>query len=205
MSPSSETASSTKTAPSERSATPEGLGRSLRALRKARGLSLQDVASASNVSASFLSLVENEKSDITIGRLVRLVEFYGVSLAELVPVEAKVEETEVVQVDERRILRSPAEGVEIFLLAPDTGREMMPMLLEFEPGAELAEYGRHQSGEEWVHVVEGRLRLSLEGSAPSFLGPGESVYYSAERPHRFSNDDPERRLRMICVNTPPVL
>ena len=79
------------------------------------------------------------------------------------------------------------------------------MLLEFEPGAELAEYGRHQSGEEWVHVVEGRLCLSLEGSAPSFLGAGESVYYSAERPHRFSNDDPERRLRMICVNTPPVL
>ena len=57
----------------ERSATPQGLGRSLRALRKERGLSLQDVATATNVSASFLSLVENEKSDITIGRLVRLV------------------------------------------------------------------------------------------------------------------------------------
>src|SRR4051812_28348017 len=53
------------------------LGAALRGLRRARRLSLQDVAEATAISASFLSLVETGKSDITIGRLVRLVEFYG--------------------------------------------------------------------------------------------------------------------------------
>jgi transcriptional regulator with XRE-family HTH domain len=189
----------------ERSTTPYGLGRSLRALRKQRGHSLQEVASDTNVSASFLSLVENEKSDITIGRLVRLCEFYGVTLAELVPVPAKVDETEIVHVHERRLLRSPDEGIDIYMLAPDTDREMMPMLLDFEPGSQLAEYGRHHEGEEWVYVVEGRLCLTLDGSPPHYLEAGESAYYSAERPHRFGNDDQRRRLRLICVNTPPVL
>ncbi len=193
------------TAQIDRISTPQGLGRSLRALRKERSLSLQDVATATNVSASFLSLVENEKSDITIGRLVRLCEFYGVTLAELVPVPAKIEETEIVHVTERRLLRSPDEGIDIYMLAPDTDREMMPMLLEFEPGSQLAEYGRHHEGEEWVYVIEGRLSLSLDGSPPHYLETGESAYYSAQRPHRFSNDDETRRLRLVCVNTPPVL
>jgi transcriptional regulator with XRE-family HTH domain len=188
----------------ERSSTPQGLGRTLRALRKERGLSLQDVARETNVSASFLSLVENERSDITIGRLVRLCVFYGVTLAELVPLRVAVEETEIVHVEERRLLRSPAEGIDIYMLAPDADRQMMPMILEFEPGAELAEYGRHDEGEEWVHVIEGRLCLILDGSPPHYLDAGESAYYSAERPHRFSNADRGRRLRLVCVNTPPV-
>jgi quercetin dioxygenase-like cupin family protein len=174
-------------------------------LRNQRGLSLQDVAAATNVSASFLSLVENERSDITIGRLVRLCEFYGVTLAELVPLPAKVDETEIVHVHERRLLRSPDERIDIYMLAPDTDRDMMPMLLEFEPGSQLAEYGRHHEGEEWVYVVEGRLCLTLDGSPSHYLEAGESAYYSAERPHRFANDDPKRRLRLVCVNTPPVL
>jgi transcriptional regulator with XRE-family HTH domain len=183
----------------------EGLGRGLRALRKERGLSLQEVAKATTVSASFLSLVEQEKSDITIGRLVRLVAFYGVTLEELVPLDPKSEETGLVRRHERRLLRSPAEGIDIYMLAPDTHREMMPMLLEFKPGSELEEYGRHHTGEEWVYVLEGRLRLSLEGSVEHHLKAGESAYYSAQRPHRFSNADRRRRLRLICVNTPPVL
>jgi quercetin dioxygenase-like cupin family protein len=66
------------------------------------------------------------------------------------------------------------------MLSPDTSREMMPMLLEFEPGSELAEYGRHRSGEEWVYVIEGRLRLSLEGSPPRYSSP---VKAPTTRPH----------------------
>ena len=40
------------------------------------------------ISASFLSLVEKDRSDITIGRLVRLIEFYGISITDLLPGEA---------------------------------------------------------------------------------------------------------------------
>ena len=54
----------------------EELGGALRALRRERKLSLGDVSSATGISASFLSLVENGKSDITVGRLMRLAGFY---------------------------------------------------------------------------------------------------------------------------------
>lgn len=182
---------------------PASLGEGLRAARLAGGLSLAEVADATNISSSFLSLVENGKSDITIGRLVRLVELYGISIVDLIPAVGE-RDPEVVRVDDRRLLHSPAEGIDVFLLGPDTQRTMMPMLVEFEPSANLAEYGRHR-GEEWVYVLEGTLSLEFQDAEPRQLKAGDGAYYSAERPHLFRNADPTRRLRVICVDSPPVL
>lgn len=180
-----------------------GLGAELRALRRARGLSLSQVAEATRISASFLSLVENGRSDITIGRLVRLVEFYDVSIVDLLP-SAEPADPEIVRDGDGRRLHSPSEGIDVFLLAADTQRAMMPMLLVFEPGAVLAEYGRHP-GDEFVHVLEGVLELDVEGVEPRRLEQGDSAYYPAERPHLFRNADADRRLRLLCVDTPPNL
>lgn len=180
------------------------LGASLRAVREARRLSLAEVAEATDISASFLSLVENDRNDITIGRLVRLIEFYGISITDLLPGKSNGY-PEVVASSERKFVHSPSEGIAVFLLTADTQRRtMMPMLLEFAPGARLAEFGRHV-GEEWVHVLDGELRLELEGTEPRLLEAGDSAYYPAERPHLFSNADATRPLSLICVDTPPTI
>src|SRR5688572_18730681 len=86
------------------------LAEGLRALRLSKGLSLKEVALATEISTSFLSLVENGKSDITIGRLVRLVNLYGVTLTDLIPPRPDDSEPEITRVDERRLIShsSPA-------------------------------------------------------------------------------------------------
>src|SRR5438105_3725718 len=61
------------------------LGDALKALRRQRGYSLVQVAKETGISKSFLSLVESGRSDITIGRLLRLVTFYGAHIADLLP------------------------------------------------------------------------------------------------------------------------
>jgi quercetin dioxygenase-like cupin family protein len=184
----------------------QSLGARLKAVRRARRLSLAEVSEATDVSASFLSLVENDKSDISIGRLVRLIDFYGISIADLLPGEGvSGSYPDVVPASERRRLQSRSEGTDIYLLTSMTrDRQMMPLQLEIEPGGRLAEHGRHH-GEEWVHVLEGRLRLELVGAEPRILEAGDSAYYPSERPHLFVNDDAERPLRLICVDTPPTM
>jgi quercetin dioxygenase-like cupin family protein len=167
-------------------------------------LSQQDVAKATGISASFLSLVEKDRSDITIGRLVKLIEFYGISITDLLPFSAMADYPEVVTADNRKLLHSPAEGTSISLLAADTQRQLMPLEVEFEPGAGLAEPGRH-AGEEWVYVLEGELRVELEGAEPRVLLPGDAAYYPAERGHRLSNASDTQPLRIICVDTPPTM
>jgi transcriptional regulator with XRE-family HTH domain len=53
------------------------LGRRLRDLRRSRRLSLAEVAEQTGISASFISHIENGKSDMSIGRLMRLADLYG--------------------------------------------------------------------------------------------------------------------------------
>ena len=177
------------------------LGATLRAIRTSRRLSLASVAEATNISPSILSLVELGKSDITIGRLTRLAEFYKISFADLLG-GADTTDAEIVRTHERQLIHSPAEGIDVYLLTSDTRRTMMPMLLVFEPSAELAEYGRHE-GEEFVHVIEGSLVLEIEGSDLRTLETGDSAYYSAERPHLFRNASGKKPLRLVCVDSPP--
>jgi quercetin dioxygenase-like cupin family protein len=180
------------------------VGAALRQVRTARTLSLQDVATATGISASFLSLVEKDRSDITIGRLVKLIEFYGISITDLLPFSAMTDYPEVVPAAERKLLHSPAEGTSISLLAVDTQRQLMPLEVEFEPGAGLAEPGRH-AGEEWVYVLEGELKVEVDGAEPRVLAAGDAAYYPGERGHRLSNASDTLPLRIICVTTPPTM
>ena len=148
-------------------------------------MSLSDVARETNVSASFLSLVENGKSDIAIGRLIRLLSFYAIPVSDVLDDPAPAD-THIVRSDEDRLLPSTQEGIEWFLLTSDTKHQMMPMLIVFEPGAHLAEPGFHK-GEEFVHVLDGSLSLELEDGGIHLLSSGDSAYYSAEQHHLFRN------------------
>jgi quercetin dioxygenase-like cupin family protein len=148
--------------------------------------------------------VEKDKSDITIGRLVRLIEFYGISISDILPGAVSTGYPEVVTPEERRLLHSPAEGIDVYLLTQDTRHQMMPLYLEVQPGAQLAEPGQH-AGEEWVIVVEGELLLELDGTPPRVLKAGDTAYYPAERPHHFANNSKTKLLKLICVDTPPTM
>jgi transcriptional regulator with XRE-family HTH domain len=180
----------------------DGLPAKLRALRLERDLTLADVAHGAKISASFLSLVETGKCDITIGRLTRLVQFYGVPIGDLLS-QPKPDDPEVIRKKERPRLRS-AEGIEIFLLSPDLASGLISMEVRFEPGAGREDPGRH-AGDEFVHVLEGKLFLELEGSEPRELCAGDSAYYSGSRPHLMRNASKSEVLRLICVDTSRLL
>ncbi len=180
----------------------EYLGDTLRALRQSRDLSLADVARETQISASFLSLVENGKSDMSLGRLTRLMQFYEISFSDLLP-PPKGADPDVVRRDERQVVHSRTEGIDIYLLTPDTNRGMMTMLLEFAPGSARNEHGIHK-GEEFVHVLQGELLLELAGSV-HHLKAGDSAYYAGDRPHLMSNASSQRRLRVLCVDSSGML
>ena len=197
----SPTKKATQAPPAASSSVETSLGQRLRDIRKARGLSLAGVAHSTSISPSFLSLVELGKSDITIGRLTRLAEFYKISFDELLG-GAEAEELDIIRGHGRQLIHSPAEGIDVFMLTSSTRGTMLPMLLEFEPGAELAEYGKHR-GEEFVHVIEGTLNLEVDGAEPRELKAGDSAYYSAERAHLFRNASSKKPLTLMCVDSPP--
>jgi quercetin dioxygenase-like cupin family protein len=174
------------------------LGSKLRALRQARGLSLQDVAGASDMSPSFLSLVENSKSEISFGRLLKLVNFYGITITDLLPAHHAADPV-VLRKGDARHFSSPADGLKVFLLSPDTKRDMMVAIAQYEPGGTFSD-SRHHGGEEFVYVLSGSIVFELEGSKATTLRPGDSVYYKGDLTHSFRNaSDGETRVLVVVV------
>jgi transcriptional regulator with XRE-family HTH domain len=185
---------------SEESTADSDLGDALRKVRLARGYSLAQVAAATGISKSLLSMIENNKSDVTLRRLVVLAEHYGTHMADLLPPKAPPDPV-VTRRTERRLLHSGKEGMDLHVLVPDTNRKMMPIVAVFAPGGAAAEFWSHE-GEEFVVVLEGRILVEIEGSTPIVLDRGDSAYYDSTRRHRWSNlgDDVAR---VLSVATPP--
>jgi transcriptional regulator with XRE-family HTH domain len=176
------------------------LGPALRRVRRERGLSLARVAAETGISRSLLSLIETGKSDITLGRLARLAALYGIRVGDLLP-DRHAGEPVVVRRKDRPHLYSREEALDVYLLVPDTDRAMMPAVGVFEPGGAVAEFATH-AGEEFVLVLEGMLRIELDGSEPVVLERGDSAYYRATRRHRWSNVG-DGLLRVVAVTCPP--
>src|SRR6478672_2179736 len=59
------------------------LGARLKRLRLQRRLTLQEVGTTVDLSHSFLSMLERGQADVSLGRVHRLANFYGVPLSEL--------------------------------------------------------------------------------------------------------------------------
>jgi transcriptional regulator with XRE-family HTH domain len=176
------------------------LGDALRGLRLERRASLVEVAAATGISKSFLSLVENGRSDITIGRLLRLVDYYGAGMADLFP-EEEPQDPIIVKRDAQREVPSPAEGIRVYLLAPSSDRAMNPTLGVIERGGASAEKASH-GGEEFLHMLEGLLELSFGDADPIVLEHGDSAYFKAERPHSYRNIG-EGIARFLTVSSQP--
>jgi transcriptional regulator with XRE-family HTH domain len=160
------------------------LGIRLRQLRLDRGLSLVDAAAAADISPSFLSHVETGKGDITFLRLHRLVRAYGIGLMDILPPSHAI--PEVVRADERSPLRSSTEGIAMYLLAPDATRTMTPVLGTLEPGAAEAEFGYHDN-ENFIHVVQGALKIIFESGREIELRRGDSVYLDSREGRKTAN------------------
>jgi transcriptional regulator with XRE-family HTH domain len=162
------------------------LGSALRAARKARGLSLAQVAQATGISRSLLSLIETGRSDITIGRLGRLAQLYGIKMADLVP-EPRAPDPIVVRADDRPGLQYSAEGITIEILVPSGPHGMQALLSTFAPKAAMADFVT-QENEQFVHVLEGQFCTEFGDGRTIELGPGDSAtFVSGERGHRHAN------------------
>jgi transcriptional regulator with XRE-family HTH domain len=178
-----------------------GVAEQLRLVRRQRGLTLAQVASATSISTSFLSLLEAGKSDITIGRLMRLVHFYGISITDLLPSSDGADPVGVTRRENQKMFVSPSEGIKDYLLAPDTKRTMLPLLATFERGGKNVEPAEHE-GEEFVHILDGNLTVEIAGHDPVVLRKGDSLYFAADMPHSYANTG-SGVTRALFVVTPP--
>jgi transcriptional regulator with XRE-family HTH domain len=113
------------------------LGEQIRHLRKARGLSQQEVALRAALSIGLVSQIERGLSSASVRVLARLADALDVGIAELfAATEASSDEPRIVaRASERRLIDMKAEGAIKHLLTPfDLSPRLDIFLIELAPG-----------------------------------------------------------------------
>jgi transcriptional regulator with XRE-family HTH domain len=162
------------------------LGTRVQALRRERGLTLQDLAGTASVSASMLSSVEHGQKAATIVVLARIAQGLGVPLAELVtpPGENRVivrRAADQDSIDEpggwhREILTPVVPGVNFEWI-----RTTLP------PGCDAGQFPAYAPGShEYVLVTSGSLRLAI-GDQILDLHAEDLAYFAADVTHSYAN------------------
>lgn len=181
---------------------PETLGADLRALRKARGLTLADLAATLGRSVGWLSQVERDKSDPSISDLRDLAAALGVSVSMLfkhgaAPVE---EAGYIVRKTARRPIGSKVAGLVEELLSPDLTDDFEMVHSTFEPFSRITKTVSRPT-QEVAYLISGKLDLVIAGQKHT-VHPGDSFRMRGE-PFVWSNPYPEPAVA-IWVIAPPV-
>ncbi|MFD7087546.1 helix-turn-helix domain-containing protein [Streptomyces sp. NPDC059896] len=157
----------------------------LRDLRRGRRLTLETAARRAGLSPAHLSRLETGRRQPSLPMLLSLARIYGTTVSELLG-EIVPERDPIVRAD--RMEPVEADGW-TYYQAGGSGRAMQPLRLQVPYGAQ-GDLVRVHAGEEWLHVLEGRLRLTL-GDAVHVLDPGDSAHFDSLTPHRIAAAGPE--------------
>jgi transcriptional regulator with XRE-family HTH domain len=161
----------------------------LRRRRKARGMSLDDLARASGVSRAGLSQIETRKTNPTVGILWKIAVGLGLPFADLIGEPAST--ASVVRKSATQVLRSVDGKFTSRPLAPSGASPLVEMYeLSLAKGAVHASEAHALGTREQLVVLDGALRLRVgEGAALAVyeLGEGDSVSFLADAPHAYEN------------------
>ncbi|WP_206619201.1 MULTISPECIES: helix-turn-helix domain-containing protein [unclassified Mesorhizobium] len=174
----------------------------IRALRKARGLTLAEIAMKLDRSVGWVSQVERGLSIPSLGDLRAFAELFGVPLSLFFSHDVPAEEERgvVVRAGSRRSLGTSESGLVEELLSPDLGGSFEMLRSVFAPGAELKTEARRPT-EEAGYVASGTFELEI-GGVWHRLSEGDSFRFEG-KPFRWRNPGAEPAV-VIWVVSPPV-
>lgn len=159
----------------------------LRALRRQRGLSLEQLAQQTGLTKSYLSKLERGVSEPSISTVLRLSEAYETSVAQLIGTgqDGLDESISVVRADEREpLVRTGVEfGYRYQAMAGKRKvKSMEPFIVHPPRELPVEQTVFPHAGEEFMLVLKGAVEVVV-GEKQFTLKTGDSLYFDAELPH----------------------
>ncbi|MEM5421927.1 MULTISPECIES: cupin domain-containing protein [Paraburkholderia] len=174
------------------------VGSKIRGLRQRQGRTLDDIASAAQLSKPFLSQVERDRATPSITSLVSIAKALGVPVSYFV--DAPTEAGCVCRGQDLKFFGF-ANSADLYarLTNPSGGRQLEAILVRMPPGERSSEVTTH-AGEEFLHVLSGEMTLTLEGQT-FVVRAGDSAHYESTVPHAWSNTSDQETV-LLWVGTP---
>jgi len=180
------------------------IGAEIRSLRKARGLTLEDLAAKIGRSIGYISQVERGISPLTIPNLKAIAEVLGVGINWFFRGEVSQDADEkdiIVRRNNRQKLAFPGTGVSEELLSPRLNGLFELIIGSFAPGAETGDAKYAQTGEEGGMVISGELELIIDGKSHHLMA-GDAFTFPLSAPHKARNST-DKETTVLWVIAPP--
>jgi transcriptional regulator with XRE-family HTH domain len=165
------------------SASPVRLGARLRASRQAQGLTIEQVAAATNVTKGFLSRVERDETSPSVATLVTLCQVLSLPVGSLF----EDADTVVVQLDDAPHVNMGGEGVVDRMVTPRAQSRIQVLRSRLEPGANGGdELYTINCDVEVLHVIVGEVSVFFADHTET-LAAGDTLTFAGREPHNWRN------------------
>ena len=171
------------------------LGSLLSALRSRKGWTLKEMSQRTGIPVSTLSKVEHDRLTLTYDKLVQLSQRLNIRISEMFADPAATAEPPVTA---RRSIGRLEDAVRVntrnydyYYLCPELRRKRMIPILTRIHTRSAEEFGDlvHHSGEEYIYVLKGGIKVLTEFYDPVVLNVGESIYLDSNMGHAYVTAD----------------
>lgn len=183
----------------------EQVGPRLRQLRKARGVTLEQLAERTGLTKGYLSKIETGKKLPPIATLSRISGALGSDIAYFFRQETAWDafdgRVSLVRAGERRqaIRGGTSFGYDYQSIAHGLpNKAMEPFVFTFPEKIEGETHFEHD-GEELIFILSGSVAFELAGQSIT-LGPGDSLYFDSSLPHRGRSIGGDAKALVVIVH-----
>lgn len=181
------------------------IGQKIKELRQKKHLTLQDLATKTQIDKAALAHIEGDETVPPLGTLLKLSRALDVSMAFFFEDEVEVERLSVTRSGERvRVKRRPhhqdgeVDYIYESLEPKNPKKHMEPFLVEFQPMNTADMVFMSHAGEEFHFIVEGKLEFRTDDRV-EVLYPGDSLYFESEMNHSFRALDGKPARAIVVV------
>ncbi|MDE7434359.1 MAG: XRE family transcriptional regulator [Lachnospiraceae bacterium] len=161
------------------------IGEHLREIRKARQLTLEDVAECTGVSKPMLGQIERGQSSPTINTLWKIST--GLKMPLSFFCRQQEAEYAVSEPEEKAVITEEDGRMRAYPLFPfDPARNVEVFYIEFDAGVRHDSAPHVKGVEEYVFLVQGTLSLRI-GDEEVLLQDRQSIRFQADVPHAYHN------------------
>ena len=174
------------------------IGHKIKQLRVQNGLTLEELASRSELTKGFLSQLERNLTSPSISTLEDILEALGSSLSDFF----KEEKDEQTVFQKKDFFVDERDDYTINWIVPNTQKnDMEPILIEIPQGGKSFSVRPH-GGEEFGYVVDGTAVL-IAGDKRYVIKKGETFYMTGKDFHYITNEK-AKMAKIIWESTPPL-
>ncbi len=173
------------------------IGVKIKRLRILLTLTQEELANRCELTKSYISQLENNKTSPSIQTLTHILEVLGTTLSDFFYEES----IKKIVFSEEEQFEKEFDGYTINWLVPTSQKLFMePILVTIKPHSQVLEDHPHD-GQEFGYILEGEIQV-VSGKQKQTCKAGEAFYITTDSTHYLINET-SQEAKLIWVSSPP--